>query len=69
MPNSAVESLIATRNLLEADKNRTIENFDKQISEIETAILTLTGKKVWEIPQSERYDDENPNYIKSSIED
>lgn len=69
MVNLAVDSLVLKRAELVGEQSRMNEHFNNQISEIETAIETLSGKKVWETPISEIYDDESPNYIKSSQEE
>jgi len=46
-----------------------LERLNSEISELEKAIEELSGKKVWEIESVVIYDDESPDYIKSSIED
>lgn len=68
-PNLAVEVLTERRLKLVEIKQSLIERYDKEISDIETALLQLTGSKVWETLPTERFDDENPDYIKSSIEE
>jgi len=50
-------------------KNQAIAEYDAKIQELETAIEQLSGKKVWEMSSQSLYDDESPDYIKSSIED
>jgi len=64
-----IETLTSKRQQLVVERDATVFRYDKEISEIETAIMELTGKKVWEIPPSEKYDDENPDYIKGSFEE
>lgn len=64
-----IEHLCKKRLELIAERNAINNRFEGEISEIETAIETLSGKKVWEVVKEERFDDENPDYIKSSIED
>jgi len=66
MNNSAVEALNQKRDELVAEQMRVYQTFQKEITEIETAIETLAGKKVWEMPRSEWFDDESPNYIKGT---
>lgn len=67
--NLALETLTTKRLELQIERNKMIAQFDQEITEIETAIEQLSGKKVWEITEEVRYDDENPNYIKSSQEE
>lgn len=43
--------------------------FKNQIREIETAIDQIEGKQVWDYGSPIIYDDNNPDYIKGSIED
>lgn len=65
----AVEVLTERRQKIVGMKEKTIERYDKEVAEIEAAILQLTGKRSWEEVPAEKYDDENPDYIKQSIED
>lgn len=67
--NSAVQALIQKRDEIKAEQIRVNAQFDADILQIETAIETLAGKKVWELPTTERFDDENPNYIRQSVEE
>lgn len=69
MSNLAVDALIKKRDDLKAEQIRIARQFDAEISEIETAIEKLDGKKVWEFGPDYHYDDENPNYIKGSLEE
>lgn len=69
MNSPAVEALLQKRDEVVAEKTRVNEKFDQEISELETAIETLSGKKVWEMPRETRYDDESPDYIKQSFEE
>lgn len=64
-----IEVLSNKLKQLVSEKDVAIIRYNKEISEIETALLELEGKKVWEISPAEKFDDENPDYIKSSIED
>lgn len=66
--NIAIQELMNTRNLLIYERDMAAEDFNNKISQLETAIETLSGKKVWEIESEIKYDDENPDYIKGSIE-
>ena len=64
-----IETLIKKRESLIFERDKMIDLANKAISEIESALEQLSGKKVWEIASSELYDDENPNYITSSQEE
>jgi hypothetical protein len=63
------ETLLKKRDQLVAENRKMNEQFEAELSEIEGAIETLTGKKVWEVSNLTTYDDENPIYIKSSEEE
>lgn len=65
----AAELLLKKRNELVELKRKMLDRYNKDISEIESAIESLEGKKVWQIEPSLIYDDENPDYIKSSLEE
>lgn len=69
MNNPAIESLLQKRQKIIAEKVAINKQLDFNINGIENAIEQLSGKKVWEVESETIYDDENPNYIKSSIED
>lgn len=64
-----IQSILDERNRLLLEKQRAIERFDSLIQECITSIEILEGKKVWEVEQAMKYDDESPDYIKSSIEE
>lgn len=64
-----ITALVKERNGLMAEKLDFNSNIDKQIAEMESCIELLSGKKIWEVEKQELFDDENPNYIKGSIED
>lgn len=66
---AAIQVLIDKRQSLISERDRIEEQYNQEISEIENAIETLSGKKVWETLSEERYDDLNPNYIKGSYEE
>lgn len=51
--------------LLEAQKRIHYE-YQQQIDEIEDALDTLAGKKVWRTTATEIYDDIAPGYIKNT---
>lgn len=69
MNNQAIDILIKQRELVIAQRAQAIEELSFTISDIEAAIEKLSGKKVWEFELPTKYDDENPNYIKSSLEE
>jgi hypothetical protein len=69
MNNSAIEALASKRQKLIDEKNKMISKFDFEISELETAIEIISGKKVWEFVNKNRFDDENYNYVRSSQEE
>ena len=69
MNNIAIEALLQKRQKIVAEKEAIVKQLDFNIKGIEVAIEQLSGKKVWEVEEEAKYDDENPNYIKSSIED
>lgn len=69
MNNLAEQTLLDQRQKLIHEKEQMIAKFDEQISQLETAIERLLGKKVWEIENLTLYDDTNPDYIKGSIEE
>ena len=65
-----IEALTEKRDNLVAERDSAIDSFNSQISELESCIALLSGSNVWDIAQTEqKFDDENPNYIKSSTEE
>lgn len=68
MNNQAIELLLKQRELVAAQRVKALEEFSVTLYDIETAIERLSGKKVWEVETEYKYDDQNPNYIKSSLE-
>ena len=66
---AAIQELINKRQFLIAERDRILDEYNLNISEMENAIELLSGKKVWEISSEEKYDDLNPNYIKGSYEE
>ena len=65
----AIMALTDKRDKLITERDFALARFNAEISEIEAAIEHLSGKKVWEVEPTVVYDDENPDYIKGSIED
>lgn len=51
-----------------ADQKRVHYEFQQQIDEIEDALDTLAGKKIWRTVATEVYDDVSPNAL-SGAED
>ncbi len=69
MTDVVTETLLKKRNQLLLEKEQMLEKLNQEINSIEAAIERLSGKKVWEIEPTTFYDDENPDYIKASIEE
>ena len=71
MSNNSVviSTLITKRELLLDEKAKAVARFDGEISEIETALEQLSGKRVWEIAPALIYDDERHDYIQQSQEE
>lgn len=65
----SVELLHSKRTELMTERKAFLAKIDHDISSIEVAIELLSGLKVWETEPEILFDDENHNYIKSSIED
>lgn len=69
MSNQAIEALLQMKKDLEGKRDTEFHRATMEINGIEAAIEKLSGKKVWEVEPTVVYDDENPDYIKGSIED
>lgn len=67
--NEGLETLINLREKLIAQRDTTLEGLNKRISDVELTMELLTGKKIAEIISEERYDDENPDQVKQSLEE
>ena len=67
--NDAIDLLFQKKLELEGIRDVHFHKLSMEISGIETAIEMLSGKKVWEVAAELKYDDEHPDYIKSSIEE
>jgi len=67
--NVAIEALITQREKLISERDNMLVKFNNDIQEVESSIELLSGKKVWDIISETRFDDESPNYIKSSEEE
>lgn len=66
--NPAIELLVKEKQKLEMKRDTDFALLTVEINNLETAIERLSGKKVWEVEKELAYDDEHPDYIKSSIE-
>ena len=66
---AAIQELINKRLFLVSERDQILEEYNKNISEMENAIELLSGKKVWVAASEEKYDDLNLNYIKGSYEE
>ncbi len=64
-----INSLLAKRDAILAERDMALERFGADITEIEKAIMTLTGLTVKEVAALELYDDQHPDYIKASLEE
>lgn len=69
MSNLVIEILLKKRGELMAELEQAKSRLEKDIEEINSYLIKLTGKPLPEIESEYRYDDENPDYIKGSIED
>lgn len=58
-----ITTLIEKRDLLLAAQKKIHAEYQKSIDEIEDALDTLAGKKVWRTNAVEPYDDESPSAI------
>jgi len=65
----AIELLLRKRTELKGEVDEMVAKLSGEISSIEASIEKLSGKTVWETADDYLYDDENPDYIKGSIED
>jgi hypothetical protein len=68
MNEIAIEVLQKKRKELLTEKERFLNRINLEIDSIEATMETLSGKKVWQIEEEMKYDDENHDYIKGSFE-
>lgn len=61
-----IETLVNKREQLLADQKRVHYEYQQQIDELEDALDTLAGKKVWRTVATEVYDDESPNALRGT---
>lgn len=69
MNNLSVELLLKQRDILLGRKAEMLDQINQEIADIEAGIETLSGKKVWQMQSPVLYDDQNPSYIKASLEE
>jgi len=69
MNNPAIEALLLKRNDLINKRDTEFALASQEIKAIEVGIEQLYGKKVWEVEDEAKFDDESPNYINGSFED
>lgn len=69
MSNLALGTLLKKRAELVNERDKLVSRFNGEISEVETAIEQLAGKKVWDNGTPILYDDEHPEYIRQSQEE
>lgn len=67
--NFALAELEKARQKIILEKERAVLKFNKAISDLETAMESISGKKIWELNKQELYDDEHPDYIRQSEEE
>jgi cysteinyl-tRNA synthetase len=65
----AIEALLKERDKLTTEQAAMNAKFTESINSIETSIERLSGKEVWEAKADFVFDDENPDYIRSSQEE
>jgi len=66
---TAANILMEKRTVLKIEQLQMNAKFDKEILDLEMAIETLLGDKFSDILPTEKFDDENPDYIKASLEE
>jgi len=69
MSNSAVEILNQKRLTLLDEQRKMNDKFQKEIDDLEVAILKLGGDVFLNTTPDDKYDDENPDQIKASLEE
>lgn len=65
----SIGTLIEKRESLVSERDAMLVDFNNQIAEMESCIELLSGKPYTEYMADFRFDDESPNYIKSSQEE
>ncbi len=69
MNKTVLETLDQKKQELIAEKQKMVEQFDTQIKEVENAIKLILGDNDADFLPDFTFEDENPNYIKSSQEE
>ncbi len=64
-----IDALNEKRNILVSERDKMLTDYNNQIKELESCIELLSGKPYTEYMADFQFDDENPNYIKSSPEE
>lgn len=64
-----IDTLIKKREQLKEEQMKMNDQFADQINEIDAALEKLTSGKVGPISMTRIYDDESPDYIRSSQEE
>lgn len=67
--NVAIEAMVSKREQILAEQRKMNERYNSKIESLDAAIELLTGKKANEVADETHYDDEHPDYIKSSQEE
>ena len=67
--NVAVSELVKKRQQLINERDKMLIKFENEIEQLESAIILIAEGRIWEKPSLETFDDENPDYIKQSIEE
>jgi hypothetical protein len=61
-----LETLIEKRTTLYNEQMAAYNQYEAQIKELDSCIEILSGRKYKELIEEDRYDDENPHYIKGT---
>lgn len=69
MNNHAIELLLKQRDILITRKIAMLDEINLEIRDVESAIKMLSGRTGLETVSEVKYDDQNPDYIKASIEE
>lgn len=64
-----IDTLLAKMQQLAAERDAVLYKYNAEIDELEFAIAKYTGKRPIDAKNTTLYDDENPDYIKSSQEE
>lgn len=64
-----IDALVKKTEELIIERDNMLREYNSQIKELESCIELLSGKPYTEYMQDYKFDDENPNYIRSSQEE